>query len=116
METLVNYGTLSSTITISGFIANGSGANFSTTIAVSRTNSIADIYATNRNTGRKMSLIAGSIHNPYQFISTETQAHNITYTAGIITITVSVTNNTGVGITLTSQIWDIVALLYDVPY
>lgn len=116
LETYLNYDTKTGTITISGSVANLGTANFTTTIAVGRSQSIADIYAINRNTGLKMSLNAGSIHHPYQDVSSENHAHSINYTDGIITVTLSVSNFTGAGIVLTSQVWDVVVVLYNVPY
>lgn len=113
---LINYDTRSTSIVISGSIADGNTVNFSGVLSVARTNSIADIYATNRNTGKKMSLVAGSIHHPYQSVSSETHAHSIQFIGTSMTVTLSIDNFTGGPITLTSQTWDIVVVLYDVPY
>lgn len=115
-DVFINYATPTSTITISGSVANGATENFSTTVAVDRSDSIADIYAENRNTGEKRILNAGSVHNPYQFVSSETARHNITYSGGIITVTLSVFNGSGSLVNLTSQIWDITVVLYEVSY
>lgn len=115
-EPYINFESLSSTITISGSVANGATANFSATLTPTRNDVIADVYATNRNTGVKMVLNAGSIHHPYQAVSTESDSHSLTFNGTSITITVTIDNFTGAGINLTSQIWDITAVLYEVSY
>lgn len=116
IEAYQNFETLTSTMSISGTIANGGGDNFIVVLSATRSNVIGDIYATNQNTGKKMLLNAGNIHHPYQAISTETDAHSISLNDSVITITLSIDNFTGGDITLVDQVWDITAVLYEVPY
>ena len=116
VDTFLNYSSPASTLVISGSLAIAATQNFTTTISVSRTKSIADVYATNRNTGKKMSLIAGSIHNPYQATGLERNPCNVSYSGGVITITLTVDNTTGAPITLVTQTWDILAVLKEVAF
>lgn len=116
LDTYLNYATKTSGIPISGSLDIGAVGNFSTTIAVDRSDSIADIYARNLNTGNKMSLIAGSIHNPYQPVSTERNPCSVLYSGGVLTITYSIDNGTGVPIVLINQTHEITAVLNEVPY
>lgn len=116
IDTFLNYKTSPSSITISGSVLNLTSTDFTTTMTVDRVNTLAEVYAKNRNTGKKMSLLAGSNHNPYQFVSSESISHSVTLSGNILTVKFTVVNATGGTIALTDQIIDITAVMQQVPY
>lgn len=116
VDTFINYKTLTSDIDISGTVANGATVNFSTTIPYSRTKTLANLYAKNTNTGKKMPVSGGSRINPYVPKSTETCSQISQYSGNTITVTYSIFNGTGAGITLTTQTIEITAVLFEVPF
>lgn len=115
LDTYLNYDTQTALLSISGTIPIGT-TNFSTTFSVARSDSIADVYARNLNTGNKMSLTAGSIHNPYQEVSTETHPCSVTYSGSVLTVQYNIDNNTGAPLALTAQTHEITVVLNEVPY
>jgi len=115
VETYINYGTLKSTIAISGSVPASTTTNFSTTIAYDRDKTRADIYARNTTTGIKRPVTGGLRVTPYVAAGAETCNQFATYVANVITVTFSVVNNTGSPINLTTQDIEISAVLYQVP-
>lgn len=116
VDTFINYENPSSTLTVSGSVGAGATVNFDANIAIPRANTLFDVYAINNNTGKKMTLLAGSKHHPFQATGAENEAHSLAYTAGNLLVRLSVFNGTGAPIALTTQVWRMVAVLYDVPY
>lgn len=116
VDTYLNYATPKTNIVLSGLVANGNTVNFTGTIPYSRSNTRADIYAKNLNTGEKRPTSGGSSQSPYQFVSTETASVLVNYDGSNINITFSIFNGTGVDITLTSQTMEMTAAEYQVPF
>ncbi len=116
IDTYKNYDTLKGTINISGTIANGATANFSTTIPYSRGKTRADLYAQNLTSGEKRPVSGGSRQTPYSTVSSEVCTQLATYSGTEITVTFSIFNGTGSSINLTAQDIEITAVLYEVPY
>jgi hypothetical protein len=114
-ESYKNYDTVSSTISISGTVANGATANFTATLAYARTGTRADVYLDGHST--KVLANAGdrATSDVYQFISSETFATRVVYSITDITVTISIFNGTGGPISLTSQTIVVSAVLYDAP-
>lgn len=115
IDTFLNYDTLEDTITISGTVVDGAADTFSTTFAVETEDILAAVYAKNQNTGKKMSLLAGAVHNPYEAVSIELCRHSVSITGTTLSVDISVTNNSGSDRTLTTQVWEISAVLNRVP-
>ncbi len=115
LEAYINYDTLVSNISISGSVANGATADFSTSIAYSETKTRADLYARNTTTNTKRPIIGGIRQSPYVPVSTETCSITATYSAGAISVNMAVFNGTGGLINLTPQTIEISAVLYKVP-
>lgn len=116
VDTYLNYGTLTSPIVISGSVADGATATFSTSIPYTRTKTKADLYAKNLTTGVKRPISGGYRQSPYTFTSTETASVAANYVGGVITVTFSIFNGTGGPITLVTQTMEISAVLYEVPF
>lgn len=116
IDTFLNYETVTDSIVISGGMTAGDTLVFSANIDVSESNTLAMVFAENQNTGKKMSLNAGSVHNPFQAVSTEIARHSMNISGGVLSVDVSVSYSTGPNITLTTQTWTITAVLQRVPY
>jgi len=116
VDTYLNYATQKTNIGISGLVTNGSTVNFTGTIPYSRSNTRADIYARNLNTGEKRPTSGGSSESPYQYVSTETASVLVNYDGSNINITFSIFNGTGADITLITQVMEMTAVEYQVPF
>ena len=116
LDTYLNYGTLVETVTISGSVADGATANFSVSFPYERSKTRADIYAKNLTTGIKRPLSGGTRQGPYTFTSSEVFTQTASYNGNVLTVTFSVFNGTGGGITLVTQTMEVSAVLYEVPY
>lgn len=116
VDTYINYDTLKTSIAISGGVANGATANFAGTILYDRAKTRADVYARNTTTGIKKPITGGIRQHPYTYVSTETCSQVATIAGNTITVTFSIFNGTGAGITLTTQTMEVSAVLYEVPY
>jgi hypothetical protein len=110
-----NYATPSVGITLSGVVANGATQNFVGTITYDRAGTRADLYLDGN--GVKVMANAGTraAGDAYQYKSTETFSVLIEYSAGAITVTLSIFNGTGADITLTTQTITASAVQYDMP-
>lgn len=97
-------------------LANGATRNISTNINFDRGSTVADIYATR---GTIKTLITGggraAASVVYNFKSTETATFNTVYTTNGVTVTLSITNNTGGAITPNAQTIEIKLVQYDAP-
>lgn len=116
IDTFLNYQTATSLLSISGSIPDGGSSTFSAILTIDRTNTLAEVFAENQNTGKKMSMLAGSVHNPYQSVSSEVRGHGISLSGNTLTVSLTIDNNSGAGINLTAQVWDITAVLQRVPF
>lgn len=114
----INQSSLTADIACSGTIANGSGANFSTTITLPLTTPFSDIFLTNQNTGNKSFINndTESIDSIWQYVSTETVQISVTYSGTSVTVEISVSNYTGASITLTSQTYTVLVIVYNLPF
>lgn len=114
----INNASLTGSIACSGTIANGSGANFTTTITMPNSVQFSDIFLTNENTGKKSFLNnnTGSIDNIWQYVSTETVQISTNYSGSSVVIEISVNNFTGASITLVDQTYSVNVLVYDLPF
>jgi len=119
LSTLPNYiniGNTPGSIVITGSIADGFSATFSTTIATSRQNNRFDVYGTNQNTNTKQLLSNTSFPVIYQRTSTEAVNSIITYGVASIQVDILVENFTGGPITLVNQTIAISVVQYEIPY
>lgn len=114
----INAASLKGTISCSGTIANGAGANFTDTITLTDGVQFSDIFLTNQNTGNKSFLNnnTGSIDNIWQYISTETVQISTNYSGSSVVIEISIDNYTGASITLVNQTYSLNVLVYDLPF
>ncbi len=114
----INTSSPTGSIACSGTIANGSGANFSTTITMPSGVQFSDIFLTNQNTGNKSFLNNNtvSITAIWQYVSTETVQISTNYSGNSVVVEISVSNNTGSTITLTSQTYVVDVFVYNIPF
>lgn len=113
----LNYATISDDIVVTtASLANGATRNITVTIPYTRGGTVADIYATRASiktfvsTGGRAA--ASAIYN---FKSTETASFNILYSSSNITVTLSITNNSGSAINPNAQTIKISVVQYDAP-
>lgn len=116
LDTYINYNTLTTTVNISGGVADTVTVDFTGTILYDRQKTRADIYARNTTTNVKRPVTGGIRQAPYTAVSTETCNQVAHYDGSQITVTFSITNNTGGAIVLTAQSIEVSAVLYHVPY
>lgn len=116
LDTYLNYATYTGNIVISGTVANGASVSFETVITTPKNNTRADIYLQNLNTGIKRPIENGLRLAPYQNVSTEVcRAFAIFNPSNQITVSLSITNNTGGTITLTNQTIRATIVAYSIP-
>ena len=114
----INLATIPLSLNCSGTIANGGGENFTVQASVNTFTTFNDIKITNTNTGNCTYLTGSSvaIDSIWQYISTETVQNSVTFIGTLVTIKVSVTNNTGASITLIPQTYSIEVIEYQLPF
>ncbi len=114
----INLATVPLTLTCSGTIANASGQNFTVSASVNTFTTFNDIKLTNTNTGNCTYLTGSSvaIDNIWQYKSTETVQNSVTFIGTLVTVEISVSNNTGASVTLVSQTYDIEIIEYQLPF
>lgn len=116
VETYLNYETVTITITISGTVANGNSTVFSGYIPYARSKTRADIYVKNLNTNIKRPLWGGIRQGPYQSTGAgEIYTQFASYGGDTISVSLTVSNNTGGPVVLTTQIMEVTAVLVEVP-
>lgn len=116
-ESFKNYATLTDDIVVAATsLPNGSTRNISVVIPYDRAGTTADIYAT-RSSVRTLVSTGGraAATAVYNFKSTETVSLTATYSTSDITVTLSITNNTGGAITPNAQTITISMVQYDSP-
>ena len=115
-ESFKNYSTVSSTITVSGTITT-SGADFYTDIPYDRAGTIADVYISKQNSGSKR------LAN-YSFYMTEFTSPDpgnvevyvyLFYYPSYIRVNISVGNLSGVSKVVTTQVFNVQAVIFDAP-
>jgi len=116
-ESFKNYLTTTADIVVDATpLADGDSRSISVTVPYTRAGTVADIYAT-RNTVRT-SVNAGSRSSAravYNFTSSETARIDSVYSATDITVTLTISNNTGGSITPNAQTITISVVQYDAP-
>ena len=97
-------------------LANGGVRTFSVTIPYSRANTRADVYATSSS---YKTLLSGSGRAAasviYTYASSEIAWFNVIYSSGEITVTLTISNNTGGSITPVAQTISISVVQYQAP-
>jgi len=116
VDTYLNFQTYTGDIVISGTVANGASESFETVISVPQSNTRADVYLQNLNTGIKRPIENGLRLAPYQNVSTEVcRAFALFGSGNQVTVFLSITNNTGATITLTNQTIRATIVAYVIP-
>lgn len=119
IDTYYNYVTYTDSIAINGSVGAMSLVTFSKKIYFANVNTRADLYLKNLNTGIKQPMDGGDRILPYQFAGSEIARQYAVYvphpTDPYVEVGVTVTNNTGAPITLTTQTLEITATLYLIP-
>lgn len=111
-----NIGKVTDTISCSGVIANGSGANFTANLSLLSSSKFSDIYLINQNFNTKTLLESNvSITSLWQYTSSETVTNLATYLGSTLSVTISVANNTGGSITLVNQAYTVEVIEYEMP-
>lgn len=113
----LNYATATDDIVVAATsLANGASRNISVTIPYERGGTTADVYAT-RGSVRTLVSTGGraAATAVYDFKSSETAYFNISYSSSNITVTLTITNNTGSAITPNAQTITISVVQYDAP-
>lgn len=116
VDTYINYATTTADIVISGSIPDGVSQDFTVVVPYAREKTRADVYLQNLTTGQKQPTSIGARINPYQFASTETASHSVTYSGSNIIVTVTVANFTGSTVSLVAQTLRATVVQYLVPY
>lgn len=116
-ESFKNYETSTDDIVVAATsLANGASRTISVVIPYTRAGTTADIYATR---GTTKTIVSGGGRSAasavYSFISTETATLDAFYDASNITVSLTITNNTGGSITPTAQTITISVVQYDSP-
>jgi len=112
----INETSPTGSIACSGTIANDSGANFSTTITIPSVQ-FSNIFLTNQNTGNKSYANNNySMDAIWQYVSQETVQISTTFSGTSVTVEISVSNFTGSTITLTSQTYTVLVIVYNLPF
>lgn len=102
-------------ITISGSVAAGASATFSTTFSLQRNGAVAEIYYEKSGGNPKRKADSGIVL--YDYSGSGTAQIFITYpTTNSITVQISVFNPTGSSISLTTQTYGITAYVFDTPF
>lgn len=113
----INIGTVTATLNVSGTIANGSGKNFIVQPTLTTFTTFADIKITNAGTGDATYLTNDVAIDPiWQYTSTELVQNSVSFLGSLVTIEISVSNNTGSSITLVNQTYDIEIIEYQLPF
>lgn len=99
---------------ISGSVVNTGQATFSVSIPYTKPKTKADVYAKNLTTGIKMAVGSPRVH-PYTYTSFEIARLESSYNGSNLTVTLTITNNTGGTISLVTQTLQISAVFVEVP-
>ena len=114
VDSYINYDTKTASMNVSGSVVNLGQATFSVSIPYSNPRTKADVYAKNLNTNIKMAVGSPRVH-PYTYASFEIARLQSSYNGTNITVTLTITNNTGGTINLVAQTIEISAVLVEVP-
>jgi hypothetical protein len=114
----INLGVVKANLSCSGTIANGGGANFTSQSNINTFSTFNDIKLTNQNTGNCTYLTGSSvaIDNIWQYKTTETVQNSVTFIGTLVTVEISVSNNTGSSVTLVSQVYTVEIIQYQLPF
>jgi len=113
----INVATIPASLSISGTLADGGSQNFTVQPSLTTFTTFADIKFKNNNTGNATYLTNSVAIDPiWQYVSTETVQNSVTFVGSLISIVVSVTNNTGAPITLVNQTYSIEVIEYQLPF
>lgn len=115
VDTFTNYQTITKEVALSGTIADGASSDFTVVIPHSRFRVRADVYVKNLTSGIKRSLNTGTRETPYTYVSTEVITQSAVYSNNQITVTFTITNNTGSSISVTPQTLQVTSVLFSVP-
>lgn len=119
IDTYYNYATKTGNIVVSGSVPAVSVLTFRTLITMTSTNTRADVYLKNLNTGIKKPMDNGERITPYQYAASEVVRQYVIYVSNVaapyVEVGITITNTTGAPIVLTTQTLEASAVMYLVP-